>query len=82
MRVNSARAAAMMFGHWFPPHAWPLSRWTRYIFRAGPRGGVYRGALQAKDLNRAAQAVRGESMRGAVMEAHWRGFPGSSPGNF
>ena len=29
------------------------------IARAGPRGVVYGGALQAEDLNRAAQAVSG-----------------------
>ena len=40
----------------------------RPILRAGPRGVVYGGAPQVKDLNRATQVVRGEEF-----ERGWRG---------
>ena len=47
------------------------------LVRAGPRGVIYGGALQAEDLNERPSRERGEEAL-----AHWRGFRGCSPGNF
>ena len=48
------------------------------LFRAGHKGVVYGGALQAKDLNRAAQAVSGARKPLLI----GGGFGGGPPGNF